>query len=83
MNNKLSVIIPTFNVEIYLEELLCCIENWADEIIICDSFSTDKTLEIARRHDVKSCSMNTSIQRNKKLDHTASYKQLGDDHRCG
>ena len=28
MDNKLSVIIPTFNVEIYLEELLCCIENW-------------------------------------------------------
>ena len=53
MDNKLSVIIPTFNVEIYLEELLCCIENWADEIIICDSFSTDKTLEIAHRHDVK------------------------------
>ena len=76
MNNKLSVIIPTFNVEIYLEELLCCIENWADEIIICDSFSTDKTLEIARRHDVK-------ISETKKLDHTASYKQLGDDHRCG
>lgn len=66
MNNKLSVIIPTFNVEIYLEELLCCIENWADEIIICDSFSTDKTLEIARRHDVKIVQHDTSIQRNKK-----------------
>lgn len=53
MKNKLTVIIPTYNVEIYLDELLACIENWADEIIVCDSFSTDKTLEIAKNHKVK------------------------------
>ncbi|MFK1911036.1 glycosyltransferase [Bacteroides fragilis] len=81
MKNKLSVIIPTFNVEIYIEELLCCIEKWADEIIICDSFSTDNTLKIAQRHDVKIVQheyINSAKQ--KKLDYTASYKRLGDDH---
>lgn len=51
--NKLTVIIPTYNVEIYLEELLDCVEGWADEIIVCDSFSTDRTLDIARSHEVK------------------------------
>lgn len=51
--NKLTIIIPTYNVEIYLEELLNCVEGWADEIIVCDSFSTDKTLEIAQSHKVK------------------------------
>lgn len=51
--NKLTVIIPTYNVEIYLEELLDCVEGWADEIIVCDSFSTDQTLNIARNHKVK------------------------------
>ena len=51
--NRLTVIIPTFNVEIYLDQLLHCIEDWADEIIVCDSFSTDRTLDIARNHKVK------------------------------
>ena len=53
IKNKLSVIIPTYNVEIYLEELLCSIEGWANEIIVCDSFSTDRTLEIVKKHNVR------------------------------
>jgi len=51
--NKLTVIIPTYNVEIYLEGLLDCVKGWADEVIVCDSFSTDRTLEIARNNKVK------------------------------
>lgn len=51
--NGLTVIIPTFNVEIYLDKLLSSVENWADEIIVCDSFSNDSTLEIAQKHGVK------------------------------
>lgn len=50
---KLSVIIPTFNVEQYLNKLLQILEGWADEIIICDSYSTDKTLEIAEYYGCK------------------------------
>ena len=53
MNNSLTVIIPTYNVEIYLDKLLRSVTNWADEVIVCDSFSTDSTLEIARKHGVK------------------------------
>lgn len=52
-DNRLSVIIPTYNVEIYLDSLLDCVAGWADEVIVCDSFSTDKTVEIAERHGVR------------------------------
>ena len=50
---RLSVIIPTFNVETYLERQLETIRDLADEVLICDSFSTDRTLEIAEQHRVR------------------------------
>lgn len=42
-----SVIITTFNEEVNVAE---CVESalWADEIVLVDSFSTDRTLEIAK-----------------------------------
>lgn len=45
----ISVIIPCFNEEKNLHD---CLESvkWADEIIIVDSFSTDKSLDIAGRY---------------------------------
>ena len=49
----LSIIIPTHNEENYLPKLLKCIkkQDYKDyEIIIGDSFSTDKTIEIARNY---------------------------------
>jgi glycosyltransferase involved in cell wall biosynthesis len=47
-----SVIITTFNEEVNVAE---CIESalWADEIVLVDSFSTDKTVEIARRYPIQ------------------------------
>ena len=51
--NGLTVIIPSYNSELFLDKLLSHLENWADEIIVCDSFSTDATLEIAQRHGVR------------------------------
>ncbi|MFB0528157.1 MAG: glycosyltransferase family 2 protein [bacterium] len=46
--SKLSVIIITFNEE---ENIKNCLESvqWSDEIIIVDAFSSDKTVEIARK----------------------------------
>jgi len=45
----LSVIIPCFNEEAVIAE---CLESvkFADEILVVDSYSTDRTLEIARRY---------------------------------
>jgi len=46
MSAKLSAIIPTFNEEENLRE---CLESvrWADEVLVVDSFSQDRTVEIA------------------------------------
>lgn len=48
----LSVVLTTFNEEVNIAE---CIRSvlWADEILLVDSFSTDRTLEIARQFPVR------------------------------
>jgi glycosyltransferase involved in cell wall biosynthesis len=43
----LSVIIPTFNEEETIEDCLASVA-FADEILVVDSFSTDRTVEVAR-----------------------------------
>jgi glycosyltransferase involved in cell wall biosynthesis len=47
--DKISFVIVTFNEERNIEE---CLETakWGDEIIVVDSFSTDRTLEICKRY---------------------------------
>lgn len=68
---KLTVIIPTFNEETYLEASLRSI-RFADEIIVIDSFSKDDTPAVAKRY----CSVflqrefdNFSAQKNHALEH--------------
>lgn len=46
---KISVVIQTYNCDLYLERVLQSVKAF-DEIVICDMFSTDRTLEIARRY---------------------------------
>ncbi len=48
---QLSVIVTTFNEEVNIGD---CIESvlWADEILVVDSFSTDRTVEIIQRYPV-------------------------------
>ena len=48
MAEKLSVLIPTFNEEENLPACLASIAGFADEVFVVDSFSTDRTLEIAK-----------------------------------
>jgi len=45
----LGVLVTTFNVE---ETVRACLESvkWADDLLVVDSYSTDKTLEIAREY---------------------------------
>ncbi|MFH1319873.1 MAG: glycosyltransferase family 2 protein [Bacteroidota bacterium] len=45
---KLTAIIPCKNEEQNIEEVLKSVE-WADEIMIVDSYSTDRTIEIAKK----------------------------------
>lgn len=49
---KLSVVVVTRNEEDIIRQCLASIK-WADEIIVVDSHSTDKTVEIARRYTDK------------------------------
>jgi len=49
---KITAIIPTLNEEIHIADAIKCV-SFADEIIVIDSFSTDKTLEIAEKYNVK------------------------------
>ena len=48
-SEKLTVIVLCYNVEKSIEACLKSVV-WADEILVVDSFSTDRTLEIARRY---------------------------------
>lgn len=49
---KISVVINTYNSEKFLEQVLEPLQNF-DEILICDMYSTDKTLEIAEKYGCK------------------------------
>jgi glycosyltransferase involved in cell wall biosynthesis len=46
---KLTVIIPSYNEEKHIQK---CLESvaWSDEILVVDSFSTDRTLKIAKEY---------------------------------
>ena len=48
MDTKISAIIPTFNEEIHIAQAIESV-LWCDEVIVVDSFSTDKTVEIIKR----------------------------------
>lgn len=53
MKLPISVIILTYNEESNIENCLKSVVDWANEIIIVDSFSTDKTLEIVKKYTDK------------------------------
>lgn len=49
---KLSVVIITFNEEKNIERCLSSVKTVADEIVVVDSYSTDRTREICTSHGV-------------------------------
>lgn len=51
-NNKISVVINTYNASKFLARVLDSVKDF-DEIVICDMESTDDTLEIAQRYGCK------------------------------
>ncbi len=50
---KLSAVIITYNEERNIERCLLSIMNIVDEILVVDSFSTDNTVDICNRYNVK------------------------------
>ncbi len=49
----LTVVIPTFNNEKSIEMVLRAAKRISDTVLVIDSFSTDATLDIARKHGAK------------------------------
>lgn len=49
LKRGISVIINTKNEELHIKKCLSSVKDWADEIIIVDMFSTDRTVEIAQK----------------------------------
>ncbi len=50
---ELSVVIITYNEERNIERCLASIKDIADDIVVVDSFSTDKTEEICKQNNVR------------------------------
>ena len=63
---KITAIIPTLNEEIHIKDAIKSVD-FADEIIVIDSYSSDKTLEIAEKMNVKII--------NRKFDDFSSLKE--------
>lgn len=53
MNGRISVVINTFNEEQNLPFALRSVNTWADEIVVVDMHSDDRTVEIARQFGAK------------------------------
>ncbi len=66
MRQKLTAIIPTYNVETIIRRALESVK-WADEILVVDSYSTDRTLDICREYGARIIQheyINSAIQKN-------------------
>lgn len=63
---KISVLIPAFNSEKTIGPALESVK-WAGEILVCDSYSTDRTLEIAKQYGARIIQheyINSALQKN-------------------
>ena len=49
---KITAIIPTLNEELHIQEAIDSV-GFADEIMVIDSFSSDRTIEIAKKNKVR------------------------------
>jgi len=52
-NAKLTVVVPTLNEEKDLYKTLSSVKDLADEILVVDSGSTDKTIEVAKNYGAR------------------------------
>jgi len=52
MRPRISILLPTFNSAAFVRDTLESVK-WADEIMVVDSFSTDRTLEICQEYGAR------------------------------
>lgn len=68
----MAVVLLTYNEDVNIAQALKSVAGWAHETFVLDSFSTDRTLEIAREytcHIAQHRFENYAKQRNYALDH--------------
>jgi glycosyltransferase involved in cell wall biosynthesis len=68
---KISILLPTFNCQTSVRASLASVE-WADEIIVIDSFSDDDTIKIASKYGARIFQheyINSAKQKNWSLQH--------------
>ncbi|MBU2808831.1 glycosyltransferase family 2 protein [Acidithiobacillus ferrooxidans F221] len=53
MKQKISVVINTLNEEVNLPYALRSVHSWADELVVVDMYSEDRTVEIAKQYGAK------------------------------
>jgi glycosyltransferase involved in cell wall biosynthesis len=73
-SGTVTVVVLTFNEEANIAQALDSVSGWADEIHILDSFSNDRTLDIARRYPIRITEnkfIDFAKQRNYALEHLA------------
>ncbi len=51
--SKISAVINTYNEEKNISISINSVKDWVDEIIVCDMYSTDKTVELAKKLGAK------------------------------
>ena len=71
---KISILLPTFNVESTVRCTLKSVE-WADEIIVIDSFSDDDTIKIATEYGARVFQheyINSAKQKNWAIEHCSN-----------
>jgi glycosyltransferase involved in cell wall biosynthesis len=69
---ELSILVPTYNEAANIEGVLDSV-SWADEVLVVDSFSTDGTVEVARRRATRFLQheyVNSAAQKNWALPRT-------------
>lgn len=77
-SKEIAVIILTFNEEKNLPQALASVRGWTQEIFVLDSFSTDRTIEIARETGcvvVQHRFVNYAKQRNYALDNLPIHSE--------
>jgi glycosyltransferase involved in cell wall biosynthesis len=71
---KISILLPTFNCQTSVRDTLASVE-WADEIIVIDSFSDDDTIKIATEYGAKVHQheyINSAKQKNGAIQHCSN-----------
>ncbi|MBE9542334.1 MAG: glycosyltransferase, partial [Proteobacteria bacterium] len=52
MEVKISAVIIAYNEETYIERCIESVKDVADEVVVVDSYSSDRTEEICQQHGV-------------------------------